>query len=91
MTNGQDDSIYDDDKVQHKYLGRTEFMVDKVLQNMLALGEYVTHRQIVHRSSDEERTATKEDGTMASAAAIDEELYSSHSQYGAAKSGINKE
>lgn len=70
------ESAYDDDKVQHRYLGRTEFMVDKVLQNMLALGEYVTFRQIVYRQSDEERMATKEDGTMA---AIDEELYSSHS------------
>jgi hypothetical protein len=38
------DSQYDDDKGQHKYLGRTEFHVDKVLQNMLALGEYVTFR-----------------------------------------------
>ncbi len=72
------DSQYDDDKIQHRYLGRTEFSVDKVLQNMLALGEYVTFRQIVYRQSDEERTPTKEDGTMA---AIDDELYSSHSQY----------
>ena len=59
----------------HTRIGKTEISVDKVLQNLMVLDEYITYRNIVHREDDEAGTGTTPGGI------IDEELYSSHSNY----------
>ncbi len=74
----EQESQVDDDKMLHSRIGKTEILVDKVIQNMMVFEEYTTFRHIVHR--EEEYVTTREDGTTA-LEYIDEDLYSSHSNY----------
>lgn len=65
------DSTMDNDKIQHTKLGQTEISVDKVIQNLLVLDEYITHRNILHFSESQPILSTS----------TDDDLYSSHSHY----------
>lgn len=65
----KDDSVMDNDKIQHSKIGQTEISVNKVIQNLLVMDEYITHRNIFHFEEN------------SPVLAADDDLYSSHSQY----------
>lgn len=76
ISDSQDRSVMlDDDKIQHTRIGRTELSVDKVLQNLMVLDEYVTFRNIVSHGEDDD------DGGEHPVRDVDDDLYSSHSNY----------
>lgn len=56
------ESEFDDDKIQHIRVGRTELSIDKILQNLIVIEEYLAFRNIIFREGDD-MLPTPGDGT----------------------------